>query len=220
MKTRPQASALLLAGVLLLAGTKPAARVVPVQLDPLAGTTNFEQLVPLLERGELSLVESRPSGRLQQVTVIGLVVAPPVVVWQVLTDYRNYTSIFKNLAELEIVKSEGNDTWLDYELEVPGSNLEYRLRHHHLPRKRIDITLANDEGDIQTGAWRWDLVPHDNGRQTILVYTLYTDVRESSWLIRQVLKSSPTVEHGLNVATGLVTIRAVKQEAERRAGAR
>ena len=193
----------------------PTGAVKQVKLGSLVGRVDFKPLVPLLEKGELSLVESYRSGRLRQVTVVSLVKAPPERVWRVLTDYQNYVKFMPNLDEIEITKRRGADVFIAYELEVPGPNMDYTLIHHHVPKTRIDITLADDEGDIQTGAWRWELIPHKNGAQTILVYSLYTDVRESSWVLRQIMKSQPSLEHGLNVATGLVTVRAIKKRAEK-----
>ena len=195
--------------------SSPAGALKQIKLGSLIGRVDFKSLVPLLEKGELSLVESYRSGRLRQVTVVSLVNASPDRVWRVLTDYENYVKFMPNLDEIEITKRQGADVYIAYELEVPGPNMDYTLIHHHVPKTRIDITLADDEGDIQTGAWRWELIPHQNGSQTILVYSLYTDVRESSWVLRQVMKSQPSLEHGLNVATGLVTIRAIKKRAEK-----
>ncbi len=216
-----QMTSVLIAVLSMLPVTPVLAKPNPVKLDPLVGKLDVSAMAPLLERGMVSLVESHEkSGRLQQVTVIGLVNAPQEIVWQVITDYPNYTRIFSNLDELEVVKKDGDDVILEYELEVPGPNLEYRLRHHHVPMRTLEISLADDEGDLQTGAWRYDLLPFDNGKKTIVIYTLYTDVRETSWVIRQVLKSNPTAEHGLNVATGIITIRSVKKEAEKRATSR
>lgn len=193
----------------------PTSAVKQVKLGSIVGRVDFTPLVPLMEKGELSLVESYRSGRLRQVTVVSLIKATPDKVWRVLTDYEHYVDFMPNLDEIEIVKRQGADVVIEYELEVPGPNMDYTLIHRHAPKTRIDITLADDEGDIQTGAWRWELIPHQNGSQTILVYSLYTDVRESSWVLRQIMKSQPSLEHGLNVATGLVTIRAIKKRAEK-----
>ncbi len=208
----------LVLSLVALASGSTRARNREVKLDSVVGQIDLQTLGPLIEKGELSLVESYRSGRLRQVTVMGLIKASPDEVWKVLTDYNHYTRFLPNLANLEIVRRSGKDAVLAYELEVPGSNIEYTLVHHHTPRRRIDIRLADDEGDIQTGAWRWELIPSAAGKSTIVVYTLYSDVRESSWIIRQVLKSSPSLEHGLNVATGLVTVRAIKKQAEKLAG--
>ena len=185
-----------------------------VKLDSVVGKLDLDVLLPMLEKGEVSLVESYRNGCLRQVTVMCLADVTPRKIWEVITDYNHYLEFFPNLEGLEIVRWTGEEIVLEYELEVPGPNMEYTLIHKHSPPGRIDIYLADDEGDIQTGAWRWELVPLEHGKRTIIVYTLYTDVREASWFIRQALKASPSIEHGLNVATGLVTVRAVKKRAE------
>jgi ribosome-associated toxin RatA of RatAB toxin-antitoxin module len=201
---------------LLMLWLSTGAAADPPTIDPPITAAQLQALKPLLESGELSLVQSDSGGRLKQVCVAGLVEAPADIVWEVLTDYAAYTRIFKNLADLKVLKSEPQEAVLAYELEVPGSNLKYRLRHRYLERRAIEITLADQQGDLKTGRWRWDLFPLPGGGETILTYTLYTDVRESSWILRQALKTTPSLEHGLNVATGMVTLQAVKREAEAR----
>ncbi|NMB76758.1 MAG: hypothetical protein GYA21_16700 [Myxococcales bacterium] len=184
-------------------------------LESVAERQDVTAFLPLLRSGDLTLVESRPDGRLKQVTVLGLVSAPPQRVWDALTDYAHYRDFMPSLAGFEIVRCEGDEVVAAYEVEVPGSNLEYRLRHRHRPPARVDISLADADGDIRTGAWRWDLVACPGGQQTIVLYTLYTDVRESSWIVRRVLKSQPAMEHAMNVATGLLTVSAVRRWAEK-----
>lgn len=184
-------------------------------LESVAERQDVTVFLPLLRSGDVTLVESRPDGKLKQVTVLGLVSAPPQRVWDALTDYAHYREFMPSLAEFEIVRREGDEVVAAYEVEVPGSNLEYRLRHRHRPPARVDISLADTDGDIRTGAWRWELVACPGGQQTIVLYTLFTDVRESSWIVRQVLKSQPAMEHAMNVATGLLTLSAVRRWAER-----
>lgn len=202
----------LLSGTLIASPARAGSR--KVKLGPVAGVLDLEPLLPMLHKGEISLVESDRSGNLRQVTVIGLVEASPDRVWRVLTDYTHYLEFMPNLEELEVIERRGPDVVIAYELEVPGPNMEYTLRHHHAPKQRIDISLTGEEGDITTGAWRWELVPHAGGKQTMLLYSLYTDVGESSWFIRQALAAQPSLAHGLNVATGLVTVQAVTRRAE------
>jgi hypothetical protein len=113
-----------------------------------------------------------------------------------------------------VISREGNDAVLSYTIDLPGPDFEYTLRHHHTPYTRVDIRPENDKGDIKTGAWRWELIPLSETR-TVLVYTLYTDIRESSWVLKMALKSDPSMEHGINIATGLVTISAIKRRAEK-----
>lgn len=201
--------------LLLLLLTPPAtAGPRPVQLESPVTDAQLAGLLPLLEKGEVSLLRSKEDGRLAQVTVIGLVRADRQHIWTALTDYSHYEQFMPNLEEARITKRQGRDVVIHYELEVPGVNLEYTLRHRHHPTERIDIWLEDAEGDIQTGAWRWELKPLPDRRGCLLLYHLYTDVKESSWLLEQAMESQPAMEHGLNVATGLVTLRAVKKRAE------
>jgi ribosome-associated toxin RatA of RatAB toxin-antitoxin module len=206
---------LVLVTVVLFASATQAGKR-EVKLDNTVSQSDVAALVPLLELGELSLVESYTNGRLKQATVMGLIKAPPARVWEVITDYKRYPQMIPSVAEIEVLKREGNDVVLALEIEVPGSNVEYNRHDRLFPPYRIEMWPEDDEGDITQGRWRWELVPYADGTQTILVYTLYYNVGESSWILRQFIKETPTAEHGLNVATGQVSIRAFKKAAEAR----
>jgi len=207
---------LFIALALLATASLVSAGGLPPKLKKTVSNADVSALVPLLELGELSLVESHPNGRLKQATVIGLVKAPPAKVWAVITDYQRYPKMIPSVVEIEVISKKGDDLVLEMEIEVPGSNVEYKRHDRLFPPHRIEMWPEDDEGDITCGRWRWELVPHAGGTQTILIYTLYYDVGESSWFIRQFLKESPTAEHGLNVATGQLSIRAFKKAAEKR----
>jgi len=186
-----------------------------VELESVSNRIDLAELAPFLARGELSFVESKKNGKLKQVTVIGLINAEPHRVWSALTDYDHYAEFIPSVVEATVIKREGADVVVEYEIEVPGSNVEYTRRHRHFPKKRIEIWLEDEEGDIQTGGWRWEIISHAGGKKTILVHTAYYNVAESSWILRQFLKSNPTTEHGLNVASAQVGVRAMKKRAER-----
>jgi ribosome-associated toxin RatA of RatAB toxin-antitoxin module len=207
---------LFIALALLTTASLVSAGNLPPKLKNTVSSSDVSALVPLLELGELSLVESYPSGHLKQATVIGLVKAPPAKVWAVITDYKRYPEMIPSVVEIEIVSRKGDDLVLEMEIEVPGSNVEYKRHDRLFPPHRIEMWPEDDEGDITRGRWRWELIPHAGGTQTILVYSLYYDVGESSWILRQFLKETPTAEHGLNVATGQLSIRAFKKAAEKR----
>ena len=202
--------------VLVTMASLVSAGSLPPKLKKTVSKSDVAALVPLLDLGELSLVESYPNGRLKQATVIGLIKAPPAKVWAVITDYKRYPQMIPSVVEIEVISKKGDDLVLDMEIEVPGSNVEYKRHDRLFPPHRIEMWPEDDEGDITQGRWRWELVPHADGTQTILIYTLYYDVGESSWILRQFLKETPTAEHGLNVATGQVSIRAFKKAAEKR----
>jgi ribosome-associated toxin RatA of RatAB toxin-antitoxin module len=202
--------------VFLATASLVSAGNLPPKLKKTVSQSDVSALVPLLELGELSLVESYPNGRLKQATVVGLVKAPPAKVWAVITDYKNYPKMIPSVVEIEVISKKGDDLVIEMEIEVPGSNVEYKRHDRHFPPKRMEMWPADDEGDITRGRWRWELVPFFNDTATTEIYTVYYDVGESSWILRQFLKETPTAEHGLNVATGQVSIRAFKKAAEKR----
>jgi ribosome-associated toxin RatA of RatAB toxin-antitoxin module len=191
-----------------------AAEPVHVELTSIGELMDTNTLGPLLEKGELSMVTSREDGHLKQAIVIGLVKAPPEKVWGVVTDYEHYKDFMPNVKESKVLKREGDDVVVHYVIAVPGPNVHYTLRHHHVAPGRIDISLEDDKGSIRTGGWRWEFLPVDNGAKTIMVYYLYTDVRETSWIVRYILKSSPYIEHGINVSAGLVTLAGLRARIE------
>ena len=80
----------------------------------------------------------------------------------------------------------------------------------------LDIQLTDDQGDITTGWWRWELIPLDLPHKTLLIHSLYYDIAESNWILRQFQDSNPTTEHGLNVSSGQLAIRALKLRAQQK----
>lgn len=185
------------------------------ELVSLADKLNISALTPLVEQGEICLIHSDQTGKFKQATIICLVDATPKDLWCIVTDYERYMEFMPKLANISVLKRQGNDVIVAYELDMPGPNFSYTLHHRHRPTDRINILVENEGWDIRTGSWRWEFIPGPKADKTLLIYYLSTDVRESSWLLKQALKSQPNMEHGINVATGLMTVKAIKNRAER-----
>lgn len=178
------------------------------ELDPKA-------LAPLLAKGDLCLVSSREDGTLAQVTAMGLANATPSAVWDAVTDYKGYPQWMPGVKKTRILKEDAAQVRVAYELDAPGVKVKYTMIHSHSCPDRIENRLADDKGSIKAGAWRWDFIPHESGKKTFVVYSLYTDLRASSWLIKKLLNSQPAMEHGINVGSGVITLRAVIKKTEK-----
>jgi ribosome-associated toxin RatA of RatAB toxin-antitoxin module len=201
--------------ILCLAASAPlSAKPRKIELAPLPEKLDVRAMAPMLEQGELIWVNSQKDGKFKQASIMAIVNAGVKKTWDTVTDYDHYNEFMPNAKKIVVISREGNDAVLSYTIDLPGPDFEYTLRHHHTPYTRVDIRPENDKGDIKTGAWRWELIPLSETR-TVLVYTLYTDIRESSWVLKMALKSDPSMEHGINIATGLVTISAIKRRAEK-----
>jgi len=180
---------------------------------PLDSETDPDSLIPLLRKGELSLVQSRPDGSLEQVASIVLIDAPLKKVFDTITDYAAYKNFLPNVVRSEIIYKDADHTDVSFEIDVPIKNIHYTLRYRTNGKCVIEIELV--KGDIKTGAYRWDLFDTDDG--TVVIYTTVTDVSETSWIMKKLIDSQPTIEHAANVAAGILTVKAVKKEAEKRA---
>jgi hypothetical protein len=74
------------------------------------------------------------------------------------------------------------------------------------------LAVRTISGEI-TGAWDWRLM--SAGGATIAAHGGYASMRGGSWLVRRLLEVEPHFDHGLNVSTQLVMLRAIREAAER-----
>ena len=185
-----------------------------IELAPLPDKFDVSTMAPMLDQGELIWVNSQKDGQFKQASIMSIVNATVKKTWDAVTDYNHYNEFMPNAKKIIVLSRDRDDAVLSYTINLPGPDFVYTLRHHHTPYTKVDIWPENDKGDIKTGAWRWELFPLGENR-TVLIYTIYTDIRESSWILKIAIKADPSMEHGINIATGLVTINAIKRRAEK-----
>src|SRR5215831_11941273 len=183
-----------------------------------------QKIEPLAGRGELALIESKPDGRLRQITIYTLINAPPEKCDYVIAHPKEYPWFVPNVVKSELAgEIDGGKKGLFYswELDVPLVNLKgmSRMTFSDPPTagagRRIHVeTIA---GDVPDGTWDWDFLPASGGK-TILVYHGYADVRKSSWFLKKMIEHNKTLEHGAVLASGIVFVKSVKLRAEALAG--
>ncbi|MDP2308647.1 MAG: SRPBCC family protein [Pseudomonadota bacterium] len=177
----------------LLAGSVPAAA---------------EALDDLLARGEVTLLETRPDGRLHQVTAMGLVHAPIDVVWQKLIAFATYEAWMPQVADSTVVSTEGNVVVVDFSVGVVGPNINFRQKLTLDPAAHV-ITGEWVSGALQGSRWSWRL--EARGSDTLAHRVLYTNVVDTNWIVRAVESEHHTMEYAINVATGVVELRGLKK---------
>jgi hypothetical protein len=69
------------------------------------------------------------------------------------------------------------------------------------------------DGDLRSARQRWDLSPRGE-RETLVVYRVRQKLDASSLVLRKLFQYQPSLEYGINVALGLVWMRAVRGRAE------
>jgi ribosome-associated toxin RatA of RatAB toxin-antitoxin module len=167
-----------------------------------------DRLDDLLARGEVTLLETKPDGRLREVTAIALVKAPVDAVWAKLTDFAAYEQWMPQVADSTVVSAEGDVIVVDFSISVVGPNVNFRERHTLDPATR---TIRGEwvSGALAGSRWSWRF--EARGAHTVVYRTLYTNVIDTNWIVRQVENENHTMEYGINVATGVVELRGLKK---------
>jgi ribosome-associated toxin RatA of RatAB toxin-antitoxin module len=164
---------------------------------------------PLLRHGEVALIESLPSGRLRQVTLIALAAAPVEIARQAVVDVERYPEFVHSMTRSTATRVDADTVDHKWVISLGITSLNGVTRNKYSPDGAIDV-VATDPND--KGRFRWEFYPAAGG--TVMVMYGYTDVMHSNDLIRSIVNRSPTMEHGLALAAQLVQFRAMKQRAE------
>lgn len=182
-----------------------------VALDPATMTS-------LLKQGSLVLVKQNADLTLHHVTAGQLVDAPLDAVWATITDLAGYSKYVPQTEGIKILsRSDDNHLLVEQSVKLkiwhlPSINIKNQLTHELQPPRRIRFKQVS--GDLP-GTWGgWDLVPV--GAQTMLFYTLYSNLTEVGWGLGAIFIAEPDYMAGINATTALTVARAIKQEAERR----
>jgi len=173
-------------------------------------TLDAARLAPLLERGELALVEINPRGGTRQATVFARVDATADRLREVVLDPARYPSFISAVESCDVVSQQGGVTTYDMELDFPIFDLESRMEMSRDAAGAVRVSAR--EGALSGGRWTWEFPALAHG--SVAVYGGYNDMRRSGWLMRRLVALEPYFDHALNVSSKLVMLRAVKRRAE------
>ena len=175
-----------------LVAVAPAANAARTKLRTLP-PGDLAALAPLLEQGELILIESDGRGFLRQATLLSLANAPASRVLATVADAEGYPRFIPNLLQADRVQGDGALSDIEWELEVPFVNLSGVIRYLDDRPRGVDYWPV--KGSVKEGAWRWEAVDVDGGRSVVAQYT-YANVRTASWFLEKLIALRPTFEHG------------------------
>lgn len=185
---------------------------------PSLDADNVRGARPLLAHGELVLVRSTPAGSPEDATAMAVIAAPIEVVWKTVRDYPSYPTFVPRVVSADIVDRKPKHFDVAYEVEVPGRNPSTTIRFTFDEAKRT-IDGRWIAGDIKGGRWAWALYPGEKPGTTIATYTTHADGGSGATgrLVRSLDDKYHTMAFAIDASTALLMVRAVKDEAERRA---
>lgn len=172
----------------------------------------IDTLSPLLEHGQLAIIESHADGTLRQIALLGAARTSAARFREVVADPAQYPRFMPNISRQKVTKLPDGDLKLDWTISTPVSSISGVALMRMSP-DAIDIEAI--DGDVERSRMRWHFL--DRGpKRAVTIYYSYSDIRQASWLTRQLLKAEPLLEHGMVAAAGTVAMTAMSARAEGR----
>jgi ribosome-associated toxin RatA of RatAB toxin-antitoxin module len=170
-------------------------------------------MMELLGRGPLVLVESNAQGRFESATAIVLIERSAEEIWRVATDFASHKSFMPKLV-VSTPKSLGPNRFeVKFEVDIPfpGRNERYTFRFDLEPEKLL-IHGRWADGDLRDSFTEWRIVPQGPTRALLF---LTNATRNFSKIVAAIEDAQQTVTVGVNVSSALAVVKAVKQRVER-----
>jgi uncharacterized protein YndB with AHSA1/START domain len=174
-----------------------------------APAARAQELVELLAKGPMVQVETDAKGKFDKATAVIHIDRPPADVWRVATDFATYKTFLPKTLKSTPKPAGPNRVDVEYEIDTPMTNTSYTFRYDIDPDK---MTMRGNwvKGDIKGSFCSWRLIP--SGEGTLLYYT--TASRNFSSIAQRLEDDQQTITVGVNVATALAVVKAMKRHVE------
>jgi len=167
-------------------------------------------MLPLLERGPLALVEQTKDGKFQQATAIVLVNAPPDRVYLALLDHGKFKEYVPKVLTSDVDKSNAKSFEVRFVIDVPGPDTDYTIKYVRDDAKRV-LKGTWAKGDLKDSKWEWRVEPGPDGK-TLLYHQL--QVKNFSSVLTSLEDDRQTMTVGVNVGSAIAATTAVKAHLE------
>jgi ribosome-associated toxin RatA of RatAB toxin-antitoxin module len=171
------------------------------------------ELNQLLARGPVVLVESTPAGRFDAATAIIAIARPAREVYGLASDFASHKTFVPKLVASTPTPRGPNQVDVRFEIAIPfpGRNERYTYRYQ-LDPDGLAMEGRWLAGDLRDSFARWRFVAQGE-RASLLHFT--TATRNFSKILSAIEDEQQTVTVGVNVASALAVVKALKRRAER-----
>jgi ribosome-associated toxin RatA of RatAB toxin-antitoxin module len=166
-----------------------------------------------LDNEMIGLVAENPevsvSGEQGKYTGQVVINAPLETVWDVLTDYDNFDQFFPNVANSQLIETQGNSKIFEqvYQVKIATFSQQFKVRVAVTETPVQEIEFQQIEGDLKSLQGTWKLQPAANSAQILVTHDV--SVVPVDTLTRGLF-------FPIYKSTFKNTLLALKQEAERR----
>lgn len=170
-----------------------------------------DQLDGLLLKGPVVMLEQADDGKFKKATSVIKINAPIEKVWEAVIDFARYKEIFPKCKQSKVLKQDAVSALVRFEIEVPLVNTKYEIKYKIVPEKR-KLIAKWAKGDLKGSHWIWLLKPAADGG-TVVYYAGVT--KSFSAILERMEDDQQTITIGVNVASLIASLRAVKQWVEK-----
>ncbi len=186
-----------------LAGSQAPARATPPTSPAGLSPAEVAALSPLLDRGAVVLLESNTDGSFRQAVVVEAIDAPRQRVLDVLHHPERWQAAVPVISDLEITGRHGDA--IDARIAMNLSIFEVDGTVRITPGSD-GVELRGTGGGLAQLRLRFRLTSLPDGR-TVLQSTGRSRAAQAAFFLRQLVRSEPNFEHGLNSAAQLLFVR-------------
>ncbi len=176
------------------------------------GLAAADPLSELLQRGELSLVESTAGGGVARVTAIVDIAAPPQQVWDRIVAFDTYTAWMHGVLRATPVRVDDNTVDVDFLIKAPGPNVRYQARFT-LDRGSNRITADATGKNLKGSRWVWQLEPRTDGTTRVFRESRAGGI-EDNWALDMLGEHKEVILLGINLSSPVIEVRSLKRACE------
>jgi ribosome-associated toxin RatA of RatAB toxin-antitoxin module len=169
-----------------------------------------DSMLPLLEKGQLVLVEQTKDDKFGTATGIVLINAAPEKVWQTLIKMEEFRNFMPKITTSEVLRRDKDELDVRFVVDVPGPDTDYTIRYTKDDARK---TLSGKwlDGDLKGSRWLWKVEPAPGGK-TLL--SQQVSVKNFSSILASVEDEQQTMTVGVNVSSALAAGKGLKRKCE------
>lgn len=146
-----------------------------------------------LTQGEVVVSVNQPDPEQRaRVKAAILIDSPTPHVWNIMIDCEQAPDFVPGLRSCRVVRHEENSDIIEHRVKFSWylPTITYRFRAQYRGLQKIEFTRV--EGDLRELEGSWTLKQVDDGRKTIVVYSVYVDAGflVPQWLVRRILRGN------------------------------
>jgi ribosome-associated toxin RatA of RatAB toxin-antitoxin module len=182
---------------------------------------NLEPIARMLKHGDVTIVWNTMPGHRQFITSGARIGGSVREVYDTTTDFTHYPEFMPQIEKgaFRPGKNE-NEGEVDFRLKIMVGPIpftyEYTFASIFDPPNGWRWTLAR--GDLKDVAGSWEIYRAGGEGESVALYTLYADMRSMGRVVQYVLDKQPEMELSGNISSGALSVKAVKERVEKKAG--